>query len=181
MSVSPYRLKASGRLGYALLTCRSVTKSCPTLWLHGLQHPRLLCPPLPPRVCSNYVYWVSDAIQPSHPLSSPSPPAFNLSQHQGFSNESALWIRWPKYRNFSFNKNLLLAIQGLISFKSDWFDLLEVPGTLKSLLQHHSSKASVLGCSMFFVIQLSYPHMTTGKTIALVIMDLCQQSNVSAF
>ena len=81
-----------------------------------------------------------------------------------FSNESALHIRWPKYWSFSFN---ITEHSGLISFRMDWLDLLAVQGTLKSLLQHHSSEASVLWCSAFFTVQLSHPYMTTGKTIAL--------------
>ena len=84
-----------------------------------------------------------------------------------FSNESALHIRWPKYWSFSFNISPSSEHQGLISFRMDWLDLLAVQGTLKSLLQHHSSKASILQRSAFFTVQLSHPHMTTGKTIAL--------------
>ena len=84
-----------------------------------------------------------------------------------FSNESVLRIRWPKYWSFSFNISLSNEHSGLISFKMDWLDLLAVQGTLKSLLQHHSSKASILHCSAFFIVQLSHPYMTTGKTIAL--------------
>ena len=84
-----------------------------------------------------------------------------------FSNESALRIRWPKYWSFSFNISPSNEHSGLISFRMDWLDLLAVQGTLKSLLQHHNSKASVLQCSAFFIVQLSHPHMTTGKTIAL--------------
>ena len=84
-----------------------------------------------------------------------------------FSNESALHIRWPKYWNFSFKISPSNEHPGLISFRMDWLDLLEVQGTLKSLLQHHSSKASILQCSDFFTVQLSHPYMTTGKTIAL--------------
>ena len=95
-------------------------------------------------------------------LSSPSPP-FNLSQHQGFF----LRIRWPKYWSFSFNISPSNEYPGLISFRMDWLDLLAVQGMLKSLLQHHSSKASILWHSAFFVVQLSHPYMTTGKTIAL--------------
>ena len=114
-----------------------------------------------------YVHWVSDAIQPSHPLSSPSPPAFNLSQHQGLSNESDLRIRWPKYWSFSFSVSPSNEHPGLISFRMDWLDLLAVQGTLKNLLQHHSSEASILWHSTFFTVQLSHPYMTTGKTIAL--------------
>ena len=84
-----------------------------------------------------------------------------------FSNESALHIRWPKYWSFSFNISPSNEHSGLISFRMDWLDLLAVQGTLKSLLQHHSSKASVLQCSAFFIVQLSHPHVTTGKTTAL--------------
>ena len=84
-----------------------------------------------------------------------------------FSNESALCIRWPKYWSFSFNICPSNAHPGLISFRMDWLDLLAVQGTLKSLLQHHSAKASILQCSAFFIVQPSHPHMTTGKTIAL--------------
>ena len=103
----------------------------------------------------------------NRPLSSPSPPALNLSQHHVFSNESTLCIRWPKYWSFSFSISTSNEHPGLISFSMDWLDLLAVQGTLKSLLQHHSSKASVLLNSAFFIVQLSYPYMTTGKTIAL--------------
>ena len=84
-----------------------------------------------------------------------------------FSNESVLPIRCPKYWSFSFSINLSNKYSGLISFRVDWLDLLAVQGALKSLLQHHSSKASILQCSAFFVVQLSHPYMTTGKTIAL--------------
>ena len=114
-----------------------------------------------------HVRRVSDAMQPSHPLSSPSPFVLNISQHQVFSNESALRIRWPEYWSFSFNVSPPNEHPGLISFRMDWLDLLAVQGTLKSLLQHQSSKASILQCSAFFTVQLSHPYMTTGKTIAL--------------
>ena len=116
-----------------------------------------------------YIPRVSDNIQPSHPLSSPSPPTFNLSQHQGLSNESLLCIRWPKYWSFSFSISPSNEHSGLISFRVDWFDLLAVQGTLKSFFQHRSSKASILQCSAFFSVQLSHPYMTTGKTMALPI------------
>ena len=96
-----------------------------------------------------------------------------------FSNESAVLIRWPKYWSFSFNISPSNEYPGLISFRMDWLDLLAVQGTRKNLLQHHSSKTSILQCSGFFIVQLSHPYMTTGKTIAL--MDLCWQCNVSAF
>ena len=113
-----------------------------------------------------HVHQVGDAIQPSHPLSFPSPPALNLSQHQGLFKESILHIRWPKYWHFSFNISPSNEHPGLISFRMDWLDFLAVQGTLKSL-QHHSSKASMLRRSVFFIVQLSHPYMTTGKTIAL--------------
>ena len=113
------------------------------------------------------VHQVSDAIQPSHPLLAPSPPAFSLSQHQGLSNESVLHMRWPKCWSFSFSNSPSNEHSGLISFRIDWLDLLAVQGTLKSLLQHHSSKASVVRHSAFFIVQLSYPYMTIGKIIAL--------------
>ena len=116
-----------------------------------------------PKFAQTHVHWVSDAIQPSPPLSSPSNPAFNLSQHQVFSNESALHIRWPKYWSFSFNISPSKKIPRLIFFRLDWLDLLTVQGTLKSLFQHHNSKESVLQCSAFFIVQLSHPYMTTGK------------------
>ena len=120
-----------------------------------------------PEFTQTHVHWVGDAIQPFHPLSSPS-PTFNLSQHQGvFSTESALCIRWPKYWSFSFSISPSNKYSGLISFRMDLLDLLAVQGTLKSLLQHHSSKASILRCSAFFIVQLLHPYMTTGKTIAL--------------
>ena len=109
-------------------------------------------------------------------LLSPIPPSIRV-----FSNESTLHMRWPKYWSFSFSINPSNEHPGLISFRMDWLDLLAVQGTLKSLLQHHSSKASILQCSAFFTVQLSHPYMTTGKTIALTRWILCWQSNVSAF
>ena len=120
-----------------------------------------------PESTQTRVHWVGDAIQPSHPLSSPSPPALNLSKQQGLSNESALRIRRPKYWSFSFKISPTNEHSGLISFRMDWLDLLAVQGTLKSFLQHHSSKALILWCSAFFIVQLSHPYMTTGKAIAL--------------
>ena len=120
-----------------------------------------------PEFTQTHVHQVSDAIQPSHPLSSPSPPAPIPPSIRVFSNESALRIRWPKYWSFSFSISTSNAHPGLVSFRMDWLDLLAVQGTLKSLLQHHSSKASILQCSAFFIVQLSNPYMTAGKTIAL--------------
>ena len=99
-------------------------------------------------------------------LSCPSPPTFNLVQHQGFSSESDLHIWWPKYWSYIFNINPSNKYPGLISFRTDWLDLFAVQGTLKSLLQHHSSNVSILQCSGFFIAQLSHPYMTTGKTTA---------------
>ena len=113
-----------------------------------------------------HVHLVSDAIQPSHPLLSSSPPAPNPSQHH-FSNESTLRMRWPKYWSFSHSISPSSKHPGLVSFRMDWLDLLSVQETLKSLLQHHSSKASILRLSAFFTVQPSHPYMTTGKTTAL--------------
>ena len=114
-----------------------------------------------------HVHRVDDVIQPSHPLLSPFSPALNLSQHQGLFKLSVFRIRWPQYWSFSFNISPSNEHSGLISFQMDWLDLLAVQGTLKSLLQHHSSKASILQHSAVFIVQLSHPYMTTGKTIAL--------------
>ena len=116
------------------------------------------------------VHWVNDAIQLSHPLSSPSPSAFNFSNIRIFSDELALGIRRPMYWNFSFSISSFNEYSELISFRIYWFDLLAVQGTFKSLLQHHSLKASILQCLAFFImVQLSHPYMTTGKTIALTV------------
>ena len=98
-----------------------------------------------------------------------------------FSNESILRIRWPKYWSFSLSISPSNEYSGLISFRTDWLDLLVVQGTLKSLLQHHSSKASIRQRSAFFIVQLSHPYLTTGKTIALTRQTFFWQSNVSAF
>ena len=106
-----------------------------------------------PKLTQTHVHWVGDAIQPPHPLWSPSPPAFNLSiSIRVFSNESVLCIRWPKYWSFSFSISPSNEYSGLISFRMDWLELLAVQGTLKSLLQHHSSKASILWHSAFFIV-----------------------------
>ena len=131
-----------------------------------------------PAFTQTHVHRVSDAIQPSHPLSSllllaPIPPSIRV-----FSNKSTLRMRWPKNWSFSFSIIPSKEHPGLISFKMNWLDLLEVQDTLKSLLQHHSSKASILQHSAFFMDQLSHPYMTSGKTIALTRPDLCWQSNL---
>ena len=135
----------------------SVAQSCPTLCIsmdcstpgfHVLQ--QFL------ELAQTRVHRVNDAIQSSHPLSSPSPPAFNLSQHRVFSSESVLRIRWPKYWSFSISP--FNDYSGLISFRIDWFDLLAVQGTLKSLLQQHNSKALIHWHSAFFIVQLTSIH-----------------------
>ena len=154
---------------HVTIHCCSVAQLCPTLWDHMdcsmPDFPVLHCLP---EFAQTYVHWVGDAIQPSHPLSSPSPPAFNLSQHQGlFPSESALCIRWPKHWSLSFSINPSNVYSGLISFRIDWLDLLPVQGTVKSLLQYHSLKAWILWPSALFMVQLSHLYMTTGKTIAL--------------
>ena len=129
---------------------------CDSLRPHGLQHASLPCPSPIPRDSQTHVPRVGDAIQISHPLSSPSPPAFNLSQHRGLLNESVLHIRRPKYRSFSFSLSPSSEYPGLISFRISWLDLLAVQGTLKTLLQQHSSNASIVWCSAFFIVQLAH-------------------------
>ena len=120
-----------------------------------------------PELVQTHVHRVSDAIQPSHPLSSPLLLPSIFPSIRVFSNESALCIRGPKYWSFSFSISPSNEYSRLISFRTDWFDLPTVQGTLKSLLQHHSSKVSILQCSAFFTVRLSHPYLTTGKTIAL--------------
>ena len=144
-------------------SCSVVSDS---LRLHELQHTRPPCPSPTPGVNPNTSI---ESVMPSshlilcHPLLRPTtPPSIRV-----FSNESTLHMRWPKYWSFSFSIILSKEYPGLISFRMDWLDLLAVQGTLKSLLQHHSSKASILRRSAFFTVQLSYPDVTTGKTIAL--------------
>ena len=125
-----------------------------------------------------HVHWVGDAIQPSHPLSSPSPPALNLSQNQGLFKWVSSSHQLARYWSLRFNISPSNEHPGLISFRMDWVGLLAVQGTLKSLLQHHSSKASILQHSALFIVQFSHPYMTTGKTIALTrrtfLTKLCQ-------
>ena len=133
---------------------------------HGLQHARPPCPSPTPRVQSNLCplsRWCHPHLIPCWPLCLP-PSIF--PSNKVFSNESALCIRWPKYWSFSFNVSPSNEYSGLISFRMHWLDLLAVQGTLKSLPQHHSSKASILRRSAFFTVQLSHPYTTTGKTTA---------------
>ena len=140
-----------------------------SLWPHGLQHARPPCPSPTPRACSNSCpssRWchptISSSVIPfsSYLQSFPASGSFPMSQF--FTH-----IRQPKYRSLSFRISPSNECSGVISFRIDWLDLLAVQGTLKSLLQHHDSKASILQCSAFFMVQLSHPYMTTGKTIAL--------------
>ena len=134
-----------------------------------------------PEFVQTHVHWVNDAIQPSHPLLPPSPPAFNLSQHQVFSNERALHTRWPKYWGFSLSISPSNEYSGLISFRMDWFEFLAVQGTLKSLLQHHSSKAmSSLTLSLLYGPTLTSIHIY-WKNHSFDYMDLCWQSDASFF
>ena len=122
-----------------------------------------------PELAKTHVHQVSDAIQASHPLSFSSPPAFNLSKHQGLFQWVSSSHKMAKILEFQLRHQAFQWIYSeLISFWMDWFDLLAVQGTFKSLLQHHSSKAWILQCSAFFIVQLSHPCMTTGKTIALI-------------
>ena len=120
-----------------------------------------------PEFTQTHVHWTGDAIQPSHPLSSLLLLPSIFPSIRVFSNESVLHISWPKYWSFCFSISPSNEYSGLIFFRMDWLELLAVQGTLKSLLQHHSSKASILQCSAFFIVQFSHPYMTTGKTIAL--------------
>ena len=135
---------------------------------HGLQHARPPCPSLS-QFAQTHIHWVDDAIQPSHLLSLLFPPALNLSQHQGLFSESTLCIKWPKYWSFSFSISPFDEYSRLIFFRIDWFDLLAVQGTLKSLLQYHNLKASILQYLAFFMVQLSHLYMTIGETIALTV------------
>ena len=142
----------------------SVAQSCPTL----CDPMDCSTPGLPvhhqlPKFTQTHVCWVGDAIQPSHPLSSPSPPTFSLSQHQGLSQWVSSLHQVPKLLEFQLQHQSFQWVFRLISFRMNWLDLLADQGTLKSLLQNHSSKAPVLQQSAFFIVQLSHPHMTTEK------------------
>ena len=140
-----------------------------SLWPHGLQHTRPPCPSPTPGAYSNSCtlsWWcyINHLIL-CHPLLPPSIfPSIRV-----FSNELVLHIRWPKYWSFSFSISPSNEYSGLIFFRMNWLDLLAVQGTLKHLLQHHNSKASILRCSAFFMVRFSHPYMTTGKTIVLTI------------
>ena len=143
---------------------RSVAQSCLTLLPHGLQHARLPCPSPTPRACTNS----SPSSQWCHPTTSSSVIPFScLKSFPGSGSFTTLCIRWPNYWSFSFSISPSNEYSGLISFRMDWLDLLAVQETLKSLFQHHTSKAWILQCSAFFIVQLSYLYLTTGKTIAL--------------
>ena len=160
-------LKSVSGLGLTI-QFSSVAQSCPTLQPHGPQHTRLPCPSPTPGVYSNpcpLSWWCHPTISFSVVPFSSCLQSFPASRV--FSNESVLHIRWPKYWSCSFSISLSNEYSGLISFRMDWLDLLAVQGTLKSLLQHHSSKAWVLWRSAFLILQISHPYMTTGKTIAL--------------
>ena len=137
----------------------SVAQSCPTL-CDPMNHnmPGLLVHHQLPEFTQTYIHWISDAIQPSHLLSSPSPPAPIPPSIRVFSNESTLHMRWPKYWSFSLSISPSNEHPGLISFRMDWLDLLADQGTLKRLLQHHTSKASILQHSAFFSLTLTSVH-----------------------
>ena len=162
------RLKRLSSSSSVFLTyCCSVTKLCLTL-CDPMDCSTLGFPVLHylPEFAQTHVHWVSDAIQPSHPLLPPSLPLLSIFPSiRVFFNELSLCIRWPKY--WIFNISYSNEYSEFIYFRIDWFDLFAVQGTLKSLLQHHNSKVSVLWSSAFFMVQLSHPYMTTGKTIAL--------------
>ena len=171
--VSPSQYPAPNSLSQTLLVRNlsvqfSHSAVSNSLQPHGLQQNRPLCPSPTPWVYSNSCplsQWCHSTISSS---------VISFSSHlqiipsiRVFPNETILHIRWPKYWNFSFNFSPSSKYSGLISFRMDWLDLLTVQGTIKSLLQQHSSKASVLQRSAFFIVQFSHPYMTTGKTIAL--------------
>ena len=134
-----------------------------SLWSYGLQHGRLPCPSLSPRVCSNScpLSWCHPTISSSFVPFSSCPQSFPAS---GSFPMSWLHVKWPNYWSFSFSNSSSNEYSRLVSFRIKWFDLLAAQGTLKNLLQHHNSKASILQGSTFFVVQLSHPYMTTGQT-----------------
>ena len=149
---------------------------------HGLQQARFPCPSPSPRACSNSCP-PTQSVMPSNHLILCRPLLLLPSVFPSirvFSNASVLHIRWPKYWSFSFSISPCNEYSGLFSFRMDGLDLLAVQGTLKSLLQHHSSKASIPHCSSFFIVQHSHPYIATGKIIALT-RQICWRSNISAF
>ena len=162
---------------YVLFSHSAVSES---LWPNQLQQPGLPIHHQLRESTQIHLHWVSDAIQPSHPLSSPSPPALNLSQHQGLFKWVSSLHQVTKNWSFSINISPSNKHSGLICFRMDCLDLLVVQGTLKSLFQHHNSKTLILRCSAFFIVQLSYPYMTTGKTIALTRWTFVQFSSVQS-
>ena len=152
-----------------------------SVWPHGQQHARLPCPSPTLKACSlscPLSRWCYPKISSSVILF---PPALNLSQHQGLFQWVNSLHQVDKVLELKLQHQPSNEYSGLISFSIDWFDLLAVQGTLKSLLQHHSSKASILQHSTFFIVQLSHPYMATGKNHSFELMDLCQENNVSAF
>ena len=164
----------------SVLSC-SVTQSCLTLCdpvdCSTTSFPVLHCLP---EFEQAHVHWVS---MPSNHLilwPLPSPHALSLPSTRVFSSESTLHMRWPKYQSFSFSISPSNEYSGLISFRIEWFHFLAVQGTLKSLLQHHSFKASILWHSAFFMVQLSHPYITIGKNHSFDYVDLCWQIDVSA-
>ena len=168
-----------------------VNKLVVTIWFSVSQLCPTLCNPMDcgtpgfpvlhylPEFAQTHVDWIDDVIQPSHPLSPPS-PSHIVPSIRIFSNELALCIRWPTYWSFNLNITPSNEYSGLTSFRIDWLHFLAVQGTIKSLIQHHNSKASIIWCSAFFMIQPSHLYLTTGK-ISFDYTDLCQQKDVSAF
>ena len=171
-------------MGLSMMGLSSVQFSCSvvshSLWPHGLQHARP--PPSPtPAIYPNSCPFSQSCHPTISSFASPHLPPSIFPSIRVFSNESLLCIRWPKYWSFSFSISPSNEYSGLISFGIHWLDLLEVQGTLKSVLQHQSSKASILWHSTFFIVQLSHPYMTTGKNYSFDLTDLCWQINVFAF
>ena len=168
----------------AAAAAAAVIKSCPTLCnpmdcgtpgfpvLHYL-----------PELTQTHIHWIGEAMQPSHPLSPSSPPVFDLSQHQDLFQWGSSSYQVAKVLELQFQSAPVLPMNifRVNFFRIDWFDLLEVQGTLKSLLQHHNSKLSILQCTAFFMVQPSHPYMTNRKNHSFDYTDLCWKSNVSAF
>ena len=171
-----------GTAGSTMVCCCSVAQSCPTFWAPWTAaHQASLSFTISQ---SLFKLTFTESVMPSDPLILCCPllllPSIFLSIRV-YSNESALHIKWPKYRSFSFSISPFNEKSGLISFRIGWFDLLGVQGTLKSLFQHHSSKALALRQSAFLMVQLSHPYMTAGNIIALTVWVFAGESNVSAF